>query len=254
MALDTKTKRGAAAQVGQAPGVVLPNPDGTIDAADRAELAGLAMPSGVPGSDSTPDAFAFAPATGLALSTLTTSGGAVISGIDTAANISVVGGEYSIDLGAWVSAPGTINNGSSVRVRGTSSASYATQTTVTLTIGGVSANFILQTQGQSVGGDYVPPPRKKKPPRKKLTLNRDRNLTEDIRGIYRELTQAPATRERAQEIAARSAPAPKGATVVPLRTLTPEDEIALRMMHKELTDQIDAQDEEVIGQLLARLL
>src|SRR3954467_9496758 len=121
MALDTKTKRGAAVQSGQSPGVVLPEADGAIDAQDRAELAGIVMPSGGAG-DTIPDAFSFAPALGLETSTLTASGGVVISGIDTASNISVVGGEYSIDLGAWVSTPGTINNGQSVRVRGTSSA------------------------------------------------------------------------------------------------------------------------------------
>jgi hypothetical protein len=246
MALDTKTKRGAAAQVGQGPGVVLPNPDGTIDAADRAELAGSAMPSGVPGSDTTPDAFAFAPALNLELSTLTASGGAVISGIDAASNISVVGGEYSIDLGAWVSAPGTINNGQSVRVRGTSPATYAAQNSVTLTIGGVSAIFVMQTRAATIGGDLEPPPRKPKKKRSTLTINKSKKLPEHVRGIVRDLTEEPATRERTQEILTRTQAKPAA--------MNADDEIALRMLHRELSDRMEQQDEETIYQLLAELL
>jgi hypothetical protein len=259
MALDTPTKRGAAIQTGQAPGVVLPVPDGTIDAQDRADLVGVVTPSSAVGTDTTPDAFAFAPAINLERSTLTTSGGAVISGIDTASNISVVGGEYSIDLGAWVSSPGTINNAQTVRVRGTSSSNYATQSSVTLTIGGVSAIFYLQTRSAATGGDEAPPSRKKKkaapkPKRSTLSLDKDRNLTEEIRDLYRDLTQEPGTRERAQQIAARAQPASKAQAIEKIRSMTADDEIALRMMHKELMDAIEEQDESVIQEMLARLL
>jgi hypothetical protein len=45
MALDTAAKRAAALGAGLTPGVILPVPDGEIDAADRAQLAGVALPS-----------------------------------------------------------------------------------------------------------------------------------------------------------------------------------------------------------------
>lgn len=57
----------------------------------------------------------------------------------------ILGGEYRIGDGAWTSAPGTITNGQTVRVRQTSAVNYATTTTATLTIGGVSADFVLTT-------------------------------------------------------------------------------------------------------------
>jgi hypothetical protein len=41
MAIDTAAKRSAALQAGLTPGGVLPTPDGSIDAADRAQLAGV---------------------------------------------------------------------------------------------------------------------------------------------------------------------------------------------------------------------
>lgn len=44
MAIDSAAKRAAALGMGR-PGIVLPIPDGTIDAADRAHLAGVALPS-----------------------------------------------------------------------------------------------------------------------------------------------------------------------------------------------------------------
>lgn len=51
MALDTATKRASALGVGMPPGIILPVPDGTIDAADRAALSGVVVPTAaVPGS------------------------------------------------------------------------------------------------------------------------------------------------------------------------------------------------------------
>jgi len=47
MAIDTAAKRAAALGAGLTPGVVLPVPDGTISAADRASLVGVYMPGSV---------------------------------------------------------------------------------------------------------------------------------------------------------------------------------------------------------------
>jgi hypothetical protein len=95
--------------------------------------------------DTIPNAFAFTPQTGVALSTLTTSNAIAISGINAATPISIVGGTYTINGGTYTSAAGSVNNNDTVTVRQTSSASYSTLTAATLTIGGVSGMFSVTT-------------------------------------------------------------------------------------------------------------
>lgn len=95
--------------------------------------------------DTIPDAFSFAVQTNVARSSEITSNAITVSGINTAAAISVTGGSYSINGGAFTTTPGLVTNGASVRVRHTSSANYATAVNTTLTIGGVSAVFSSNT-------------------------------------------------------------------------------------------------------------
>lgn len=102
------------------------------------------------GTDSTPDAFSFTAANGVALSTQQTSNTITVAGINTGAAISITGGEYQIGSGAFTSAAGTVNNGDTVTVRHTSSAAFSTATTTTLTIGGVSANYVSTTVAPTV--------------------------------------------------------------------------------------------------------
>ena len=114
-------------------------------------------------SDFTPNAFTFTAQTGVALSTVATSNAITVGGIDTASPISIVGGTYSINGGAYTAAAGTVNNGDTVTVRQTSSASYSTLTTATLTIGGVSEAFYVFTlaappPAPPPPGEPVPPP------------------------------------------------------------------------------------------------
>lgn len=45
MAIDTAAKRAAALGVGMPPGVILPMPDGTVSAQDRAQLVGTYLPA-----------------------------------------------------------------------------------------------------------------------------------------------------------------------------------------------------------------
>ena len=97
------------------------------------------------GPDTTPDAFTFTDQTNVALSTTITSNSITVSGINTAASISVTGGTYSINGGAYTATTGTVTNGQTVTVRHTSSASYSTATNTTLTIGGVSDTFTSTT-------------------------------------------------------------------------------------------------------------
>jgi len=96
--------------------------------------------------DTTPNMFTFTDQSGAELSTAITSNTITISGINTAATISITGGTYSINGGTYTSAPGTVNNGNTVTVRQTSSSSYLTTTSTTLTIGGVSDTFSVTTK------------------------------------------------------------------------------------------------------------
>ena len=104
-------------------------------------------------ADSTPDAFAFVDQAGVALSSVVTSNAITVTGINTPAAITVSGGEYSIDGGAFTAAAATVAGGSTVRVRHTSSASFSTATNTTLAIGGVSDTFTSTTLGQDTTPD-----------------------------------------------------------------------------------------------------
>ncbi len=105
----------------------------------------LSITIAAPGVDTTPDPFSFTAQTGVALSTVITSNAITVAGINSPAPISVSGGTYSIDGGAYTAATGTVTNGQTVTLRHTSSASNSTTITTTLTIGGVSASFTSTT-------------------------------------------------------------------------------------------------------------
>ncbi len=102
---------------------------------------------------STPDAFSFVDLTDVAFITAFISNSITVTGIDTAVDISVGGGQYSINGGAFTGVAGTVNNGQSVRVRVTSSSSISTTTSATLTIGGVSDVFSATTVATTVDSD-----------------------------------------------------------------------------------------------------
>ena len=95
--------------------------------------------------DTTPNAFSFTATEGAEPNAVITSPTATISGINTATPISISGGEYSIAVGAFTSAAGTITNGQSLVVRLTASDKTNTAKAVTVTIGGVSATFNVTT-------------------------------------------------------------------------------------------------------------
>ena len=100
--------------------------------------------------DTTPDAFSFAAATGVALSTVTTSNTVTITGINKPSSISVSGTgtnqQCSIAGGAWGTCSGTISNNQTIAVRHTSSGSYNTATTTVLTVGGTSSTYTATTR------------------------------------------------------------------------------------------------------------
>ncbi len=99
-------------------------------------------------SDSVPDAFTFAAAPNVALSTLVTSAPITVAGIVGQAAISIIGGAYRINsAGGFVTTPGMVVNGNTIEVQHTSSGSASTATTTWLTIGGVSASYVSTTAG-----------------------------------------------------------------------------------------------------------
>lgn len=96
-------------------------------------------------SDTTPDAISFTASTNAEPNAVVTSPTVAISGIDTAAAVSISGGEYSINGGTFTSATGTVTNGQTVTVRITASDKTNTPKEATVTVGGVSAKFIVTT-------------------------------------------------------------------------------------------------------------
>jgi hypothetical protein len=103
------------------------------------------------GDDTTPDAFSFTDQTAVDVSTEITSAAITVTGIDAAADITVSGGTYSINGGAFTADAGTVSLGDEVRARHTSSASYVTATNTTVTIGGVSDIFTSTTRVEPAG-------------------------------------------------------------------------------------------------------
>ncbi|MGQ0622636.1 MAG: hypothetical protein ACT4QA_22470 [Panacagrimonas sp.] len=97
--------------------------------------------------DTMPDAFAFVSLTKVRLNTVQTSNAVTITGINAPAPISVSGGSYSINGGAFTTAAGHITNGQSVRVRHTSSSRFKTAVSTTLNIGGRTGTFKSTTKG-----------------------------------------------------------------------------------------------------------
>lgn len=110
---------------------------------------GIAACGGGGGSsppDTTPNAFTLAASVGAEISAAVTSNTITVGGIDAASAISVTGGEYSVNSGAFTGTAGTVTNGQMVQVRGTSSDMFDQTATVRLTIGGVSGDFVITTR------------------------------------------------------------------------------------------------------------
>jgi len=102
------------------------------------------------GADTVPNGFSFAPFNNASPGAVISSGAVIVSGIEAPATISVVNGRYSINGGAATAVTGTIANGDNVRMQQTASTDFATTTTATLNIGGVSAGFEVTTRDADV--------------------------------------------------------------------------------------------------------
>ena len=108
-------------------------------------LVPFAVTAGAGGSNTVPDAFGLYLLKRQPLATEVTSNTIVVSGINAPSPISVSGGSYSINNGAYTAQPGKVSAGESVTVRLTTAATEYTLKTATLNIGGVSAVFSTTT-------------------------------------------------------------------------------------------------------------
>lgn len=98
-----------------------------------------------------PSAFSFPAPAAVAPSTIVTSTPATtITGLGAPSPISVVGGTYSINGGAFTAAPGSITNNQTVAVRVTSSGTASGVVVATVTIGGVPGSFTVTTLGSTI--------------------------------------------------------------------------------------------------------
>lgn len=95
--------------------------------------------------DTTPDSFVFTDQTGVALNTPITSDPITVTGINTSTSISVTGGQYSRNGGAFTGSKGTAYQGDSIRVRHTSATAYNTTVNTVLTIGSIKDTFSSTT-------------------------------------------------------------------------------------------------------------
>jgi hypothetical protein len=95
--------------------------------------------------DSTPDPFTFSDQTGVGFSTTVASNTVTLSGFNMPVPISVGGGEYSINGGAYTSTPGAALAGDQVTLRATSAPAYLTRVDTTLTVGGISDTWGVTT-------------------------------------------------------------------------------------------------------------
>ena len=96
-------------------------------------------------ADTTPDAFSFVDQVDVPLHTPITSAAITVAGINTATEISITGGEYSIDGGAFVTTAGTVSNDQEITVRISSASAASTPVNATLSVGGVADTFTVTT-------------------------------------------------------------------------------------------------------------
>jgi hypothetical protein len=143
--------------VGGCVGVNICGNSGTVTSPDQAVVAKVRLVT-----NTTPNQFAFNPATvtNQALSATVTSNPVTITGINSAAPISVSGGPgsaYSIGCnGTFNSANGTINNGQTVCVRHTASSSPNTTVSTTLNVGPAAAPVSASFSSTTVPADTIP--------------------------------------------------------------------------------------------------
>jgi sugar lactone lactonase YvrE len=106
-------------------------------------VAALLLQGCIP--DTEPEPFTFASQSKVSPDTPIESEPVTITGINIPSQLSITGGEYSIDGRAYRATPGVIKNDQQVRIRVQSSHESSGEVSAKLTIGGVSATFTVKT-------------------------------------------------------------------------------------------------------------
>jgi serine protease len=125
-------------------------------------LLHFSVTTGNGGADTTPDPFRLFVLKNRPLDIEFVSNTVVVTGIDAPAPISVAGGAYSIDGGAFTSAAGTVSNGQLVTVKLTSANAINTASSAILTVGGFSTSLSVTTGATDTTPDvfaFAPRPR-----------------------------------------------------------------------------------------------
>jgi len=105
-------------------------------------------------ADSSPEFFNILDVTGAAVSTLTNSNPITITGINVPATVTTTNGaQISVNGGAFVNSPTTINNNQTLRVRLTSSADFGGVVSTNVTVGNLTDTWNLFT---TTAGDTIP--------------------------------------------------------------------------------------------------
>lgn len=91
--------------------------------------------------DTTPDAFDLGAPAGATSGAWASSPTVTITGINAPTPISISGGQYRIDGGAWLTTPSTVSVGQTVQVRAQAPAAGGAGQTATLNVGGITSAF-----------------------------------------------------------------------------------------------------------------
>jgi uncharacterized delta-60 repeat protein len=104
--------------------------------------------------DTTPDGFSFGPRVdGQQRSVQVVSGSITVAGINSATAISVTGGEYQINNGAFTSATGMVNAGDNVVLRQTTASGFSSLSRTDITIGGLTKLYETRTMDRDITPD-----------------------------------------------------------------------------------------------------
>lgn len=98
--------------------------------------------------DGTPEPFQFLAQNDVPLNSVRTSNTVTISGITTLVTVQVSNGQCSVNGSAFSTTCAAIGNGGTLALRLTASSEFSRTTTATVTIGGVSADFAVTTEGE----------------------------------------------------------------------------------------------------------
>ncbi len=118
----------------------------------RALLSAALLLPGAPAlaADTTPDPIVFPAVSNAEPGSTVISASQTITGIDSSVPISITGGLYSINGGAFTSASGTVSNGSSVRVQEEASTAFYTSTSTYLRLGSPAATYAFKVSTRKI--------------------------------------------------------------------------------------------------------